>query len=422
MQDEKKRRTRGQVVPLGSQPGYASGRQDFGIRIPLKERGANGRNKSHYETLRNATRFQAEKRLNALLAKVDAGEFFTARKITVDEFSEEWIKQKERDGLKQKTIYTYGDIFRWYIKPYIGKLMLADVKGSTVRDLYNSLQDKGLSSGTILQAAHLLRYIFKDALSWGDIKTNPAEDIKPPPGAFGREAHVFNPDQALKLIQVCSEELRDLIFILALATGLRPRELTGLTRPHLKLVRQETEAGETVERGIVEVRQIVFKERGRDGRWIFTKPKTKKSIRDVPFPATIYHGLMLYQEQVERQKRLMGREWQDFNLVFPSRDGTPCDYTTLEQFRFKTLLKRAGLPTHFSFYSFRYSFATLQMLAGERDKVIADLMGHSKVSFNQAVYQKVLPEMRERASDRLEKMLFEDSCTILAQSVSEHTM
>jgi integrase len=62
------------------------------------------------------------------------------------------------------------------------------------------------------------------------------------------------------------------------------------------------------------------------------------------------------------------------------------------------------------------------MLAGERDKVIAELMGHSKVNFNQEVYQKVLPQMRERASDRLEKLLFEDSCTILAQPASERGM
>jgi integrase len=425
MEDEKKRRQRGQVVPLGSRPGHTGERQDFGIRVPLKERGQNGRNKSHYETIRNVTPFQAEKYLTSLLAKIDAGEFFTVRKITVQDFNAEWLKQKSRDGLKLQTIYNYGDAIRFYINPHIGKLMLGDVKGSTVRDLYNSLQDKGLAHGTILQVARILRYIFKDAKTWGDIKANPAEGIKAPQGAMGRKAHVFDPKQALKFIQVCLEDLRDLIFVLYLATGLRPKELTGLTWPHLKLVRQDVEVdGETqpTERGLVEVRQIVFKERGREGRWIFTKPKTKKSVRDVPFPAAIYRGLMMYREQVTRQKALTGSNWQDFDLVFPSPNGAPLDFHYLRRGRFKALLRRAGLPTHFTLYSLRYSFATLQMLAGERDKVIADLMGHSKVSFNQEVYQKVLPQMGEQASDRLEKLLFESSCTILAQPVSEHEM
>ena len=62
------------------------------------------------------------------------------------------------------------------------------------------------------------------------------------------------------------------------------------------------------------------------------------------------------------------------------------------------------------------------MLAGERDKVIADLMGHTKPNFTAEVYQRVLPEMRERASDRLAGLLFEDTSTIFAQSVSEHEM
>jgi hypothetical protein len=92
--------------------------------------------------------------------------------------------------------------------------MLGEIKGATVRNLYNTLQDRGLASGTILQAAHVLRHMLKDAKTWNDIKENPAEGIKPPPGAPGRDAHVFTPDQAAKFIQVCAEHLEDLIFIL----------------------------------------------------------------------------------------------------------------------------------------------------------------------------------------------------------------
>lgn len=118
----------------------------------------------------------------------------------------------------------------------------------------------------------------------------------------------------------------------------------------------------------------------------------------------------------------MGRDWTDYNLVFPSLKGTPQHFDSLRKYRFKTLLRRAGLPTHFTLYSFRYTFATLQMLGGQRDKVIADLMGHTRVDFNQEVYQKVLPRMREKASDTLENLLFEDSCTMFAQLASEREM
>lgn len=421
MEEKEKRRTRGQVIPLGSQPGYTGEKQDFGIRVPLKERGTNGRNKSHYETIHNVTLFQATKHLNSLLAKVDAGGFFTAKKITVEDFCKEWLAQKERDRLKLQTVYHYTDIVRYFITPHVGKLLLGEMKGSTVRDFYNALQDRKLAHGTLMQVARITRQIFRDAKTWGYIKDNPSEGVKPPAGGHGKEAYVFDTEQALKFIQVCAENPRDLIFVLYLATGVRPRELTGLTWPHVKLMRQESAAGQ-VERGVIEIRQIAFKERGTEGRWLLTSPKTKKSVRDVPFPAVLYHALVAYRQQLSRQKALMGREWNKLDLVFPSPKGTPLGHNNLRNVRFKTLLKRAKLPTHFTLYSFRYSFATLQLLAGERDKVVAELMGHTKPNFTAAVYQKVLPEMRERASDRLEKLLFEDSCTILAQPVSEREM
>ena len=86
------------------------------------------------------------------------------------------------------------------------------------------------------------------------------------------------------------------------------------------------------------------------------------------------------------------------------------------------MLKRAGLAPHFTLYSLRYTYATLQFMAGERDKVISDLTGHTKVDFTKDVYTKVLPVMRETASDSLDRLLSGESRTTLAQSVSEQVM
>lgn len=70
----------------------------------------------------------------------------------------------------------------------------------------------------------------------------------------------------------------------------------------------------------------------------------------------------------------------------------------------------------------RYTFATLQYLAGERDRVISDMMGHTRTDFTEEVYTKVLPLMREKASDSLERLLFGDVRTALAQSSDERVM
>ncbi len=61
-------------------------------------------------------------------------------------------------------------------------------------------------------------------------------------------------------------------------------------------------------------------------------------------------------------------------------------------------------------------------MAGERDRVISDQMGHTRTDFTKEVYTKVLPVMREQASDSLEKLIFGESCTTLAQSVDGQVM
>lgn len=206
---------------------------------------------------------------------------------------------------------------------------------------------------------------------------------------------------------------------LGLTTGMRPKELVGLRPERLKLVEQEIE-GKMIRRGVAEVRQIAVFVRGRG--WQMLAPKTPKSVRDIPFPARLYNDLMDYRLEIERRKRLMGRSWNPLGILFPDDSGNPVPPVTLRQTRLKRVLRRTGLPLHFTTYSLRYSYATLQMLGGERDKVIADLMGHTDVTLIKKVYQQVLPVMTEGASDRMEKLLFGDVRTALAQSEAEHVM
>jgi len=225
----------------------------------------------------------------------------------------------------------------------------------------------------------------------------------------------MNPEEARALVEAALADPDDLVFVFALLTGLRPEEYLGLRREHLELVAQ----GET-ERGLVRVRRVAVKLRG--GGWIFPPPKTRKGIRDVPFPVWLYRELQTYQTLVEARRLGWGEGWTEYGLVFPSATGEPLRRDGLRDRRFKSLLKRAGLPTHFTLYSLRYTFATLQYLAGERDRVISDLMGHERIDFTKEVYTKVLPVMREQASDSLERLLFGTVRTTLAQSDGERVM
>jgi integrase len=407
MTGERKRRTRGQLVPLETVP--RSKCRAWGIRVPLKKRGVSGRHVTHYETFRG-TELQAEKRKEKLLAEIEAGLLDRPAPMTVSALVDEWLEQKRREGKRASTLYAYKDAARYYVNPALGRLRLKELTPTAVRDMLNGLQDRGLATSTIKLARTLLGMVFKDAVAWGYLKSSPAEGAKVPKGAEGRVAYAMTPDEARALVDAALADPDDLVFVFALLTGLRPEEYLGLPRRNVELITQ----GDT-ERGLVRVRKVAT--RLRDGAgWEFPPPKTKRGVREVPFPAWLYRELEGYWTLAESRRLAAGPDWKDYGLAFPSPTGQPMSAGSLRTYRFKRLLGRAGLDAHFTLYSLRYTFATLQYLAGERDRVISDLMGHERTDFTKQVYVRVLPLMRESASDSLERLLFGGARTTLAQS------
>jgi integrase len=379
--------------------------------VPLKERGANGRHRAHYETLYDTTELRAIKHRDALLAQIGAGLFHRPAPMTFSALCGEWLEQKKREGKRPKSLSTYGDVCKAYLVPRLGHLRLKELTPLVVRTLLNTLQDKGLSTCTIRYARTVLRLILKDAVSWGYLGANPAQNIKAPTGTDGRVTRCMNVEEARALVEAALLDPDDLIFAFALMTGLRPEEYLGLRRQDVDMVEG---------RGLARVRQVAVRLRG--GGWTFPPPKTKKGIRDVPFPAWLHAELKRLELLVDSRRRAAGAEWTDYGLVFPSRSGVPASSEDMGSRRFRRLLKRAGLPTHFTLYSLRYTFATLQYMAGERDRVISDLMGHTRTDFTKEVYVRALPVMREQASDSLERLLFGAGHATFAQSASELPM
>ena len=71
----------------------------------------------------------------------------------------------------------------------------------------------------------------------------------------------------------------------------------------------------------------------------------------------------------------------------------------------RPLLKKAGLPS-LTFHELRHTFATFQLAAGERPKVIQEILGHSSIKTTMDTYSHVIPGMQEEAAGRLQRLLF----------------
>jgi integrase len=126
----------------------------------------------------------------------------------------------------------------------------------------------------------------------------------------------------------------------------------------------------------------------------------------VYFPLTLAKELQEHK-RVQLEARLkMGKHYQNNDLVFATRIGTPIHRKHVAVYHFKPTLKSAGLLETIRLYDLRHSYVTLSLISGVKPKVVSEQAGHSSVEFTLDHYAHVMPEEREGASDRLENMLF----------------
>ncbi|MCP3762895.1 site-specific integrase [Domibacillus sp. A3M-37] len=72
---------------------------------------------------------------------------------------------------------------------------------------------------------------------------------------------------------------------------------------------------------------------------------------------------------------------------------------------FRKLTEEANLP-RIHFHDLRHTHAALMIFQNEPMKLIADRLGHSKITTTMDTYGHLLPNMQQDASDRLDQTIF----------------
>ena len=97
-------------------------------------------------------------------------------------------------------------------------------------------------------------------------------------------------------------------------------------------------------------------------KWAFVDPKTKAGRRTISLGEGTLQVLRLYKDRQDKQKLTVGSRWQENDLIFPSKVGTPDDASNL-RIDFLKVLKRAGLPK-IRFHDLRNTAASLMLNNG----------------------------------------------------------
>ena len=99
-----------------------------------------------------------------------------------------------------------------------------------------------------------------------------------------------------------------------------------------------------------------------------------------------------------------GAAWQDNDLLLTSAIGRPIEPVVLNR-GYKTLLKRAELPTTLRFHDLRHSAASLLLAQGVHPRAIMKLLGHSSITVRMNVYGHVMPAMMREAADKMDLII-----------------
>lgn len=319
--------------------------------------------------------------------QVENGLTLSGAQTSMAVFLNEWLILSET-AVRPKTIDQYKQIVRQHIIPDLGLIKMKDLNPRQIQALYSKKMEGGASARTVLLIHAVLRRALNQALKLGVIGRNPALAVIRPKLKH-IEMKVLTDSQVRTLLSAATGDRFEVLYWLAVATGLRQGELLGLKWSDVDWVNRRLR----IQRQVQRIR----------GGLVFSEPKTAAGRRVIALGAATIQALQKQQFFQVGRIHDIGSLWQDYDLIFPSSIGTPLDPSNLYH-SFKQLLKKAGLP-NIRFHDLRHTAATLMLQQGTHPKIVQERLGHSDIIMTLNTYSHVLPVMQDEVAEKLDELL-----------------
>ncbi len=136
---------------------------------------------------------------------------------------------------------------------------------------------------------------------------------------------------------------------------------------------------------------------------IIKRPKSKDSIRKIAIPNTLVEILKMHKQEQEKNKILLGREYEDNNMVCCYPDGryfNPKRFST----KYKEFLERNNLPV-VRFHDLRHSHASLLVKLGIQPKEISARLGHSSIGITMDLYSHLYEDADTKVAEKFGELI-----------------
>lgn len=279
--------------------------------------------------------------------------------------------------LKQSTLLTKKTVLQTHILPFFGNKPINEIKASDVRRWQAKLMSSPNNySQTYLKKINTeLNCIINYAKRFYDLNTNPCGKAGTIGKAKAEEMDYWTYDEYIAFREgVKDKPLSYICFEVLYWTGMREGELLALSPTDIDF-----------DNKLISINRTYQRIGGKD---VFTSPKTRKSKRKIPIPDFLCQELSDY---IQSRYMLDADE-----RLFPVTKS----YLSHEMIRG---CKNTGVKK-IRIHDIRHSHASLLINQGCDALVLADRLGHEKVSTTLNTYSHLFPHKQQELVNNLEQL------------------
>ena len=338
---------------------------------------------------------EAERRLAELTHQLNTGSYVKPRKMTVEDYMEQWLADYCLPNLQPRTTEGYEFIVRKYIVPSIGNIELTALRPEHLQHFYTEKLLSGGKDGTGLSPRSVrychttLHKALKSAMRLGILSRNPADAVDPP-RLKPREMQMMNEGEIQKLLELAKSTQYYPIFYLALYTGLRRSELLALKWADIDLL-------------LCQLSVVRSLQQLRNGKVIEAPCKTDKSKRMVSLSPSTAIMLRQHKDQQTKLRKELGIPVTENDYVFSHYDGSPILPDSLSQ-AWRHLATKVGLK-NIRLHDCRHTHASLMLKAGIHPKIVSERLGHAGIQITLDTYSHVSPGLQEAAANAFDNIV-----------------
>ena len=317
------------------------------------------------------------------------------RNMTLDEWYEIWMETCKKN-CRESTKATYAGHYR-RIQKELGWRKLSELNLIVMQQVFNELgTDNERKNSKKILVDMMEKAIDSDLLIKNTAKQINAVISKEPK----KERRVLTREETELFLAQAEDTFYYNLYVLALETGMRIGELTGLRWDDVDFNRK-----------VLYVRRTLSYFQ-KDGQYIFEwhDTKTHNGRRTIPLTSRAIAAL---KKQRLQQKTILlkhasevSEEYRD--LVFATKTGQPTQTFIVKEcieLTVKQLRQQGHEFESFSAQCFRHTFATRAIENGVTPKTLQRLLGHGSLMMTMDLYCHVTDDTLFEAMELMEKMV-----------------